>query len=140
MDRVFTPKIFHLHTKCILCAIKMLFKTTHKNIWLERFFMSYRAFHNFKLTYFYFFLVCVCVYSCLSGFTKCCESKNLCTSECRLQQSVQSFALFFCRLIKKNSVEFVYKQIKVKDHFKRRQYCICVSIQYPVNCTQNMPH
>lgn len=38
-------------------------------------------------------------------------------------------------------IEFVNKQIKAKDHIKRRQYCICT--QQPSTssqCTRNMPH
>lgn len=140
MYDVFCSQNFPTYIQNAYCAIKMLFKTAHKNIWLERFFMLFV--HNFT-GWCDFFGVRLSLSLSFSVPPSEIVLRKIWASIAAVVGPVCCCTFFGCfwLLLTIFWIEFVNKQIKAKDHIKRRQYCICT--QQPSTssqCTRNMPH
>lgn len=119
MYDVFYPEFSHSYTQNAYCAIKMLFKTAHTNNWLERFFMFASSRSQFSVDFFFLFSLSQSFLLLLQNYV--CKISTLFYSCCQVMLvRCLSVGRFFFGINTIFRVEFVNKQIKVKDHIKKR--------------------
>lgn len=155
----FPWKFLTSYTQNAYCAIKMLFKTAHTNIWLERFFMSHLLLftqflpldYSFSLSFFLDLALSLFSLSLYRSRVRLdCRKLCVCMCDCVLKISALFHSWRKLLLVFLSSgvgrffgvtqnfffflVKFVNKQIKVKDHIKR-QYTINTLHMQPSKCT-----